>query len=51
MEFLVNHECNVNHIDTYGQSPTFYAAREGHLEALMFLHSVGADIDLVDNNG
>ena len=34
MQFLVAHECNVNHIDTYGQSPVFYAAREGHLEAL-----------------
>ena len=29
----------------------FYAAREGHIEAIKKLASYGGDIDLVDNNG
>lgn len=43
--------CNVNNIDTYGQSPVFYAAREGHLETIRRLVELGADPDLIDNNG
>lgn len=41
----------MNHVDTYGQSPMFYASREGHIEAIKKLVSYGGDIDLVDNNG
>ena len=40
----------MNNIDTYGQSPIFYAAREGHLEVIKRLVSYGGDPDLVDNN-
>lgn len=29
----------------------FYAAREGHIDAIKKLVSYGGDIDLVDNNG
>ena len=51
MDFLVNEgNCNVNHVDTYGQAPMFYACREGHLDAIKKLVGYGADSDLVDNN-
>ena len=43
--------CKVNQVDTYGQSPMFYASREGHLDVIKKLVSYGGDIDLVDNNG
>lgn len=43
--------CNVNQIDTYGQSPIFYACREGKIETIKNLIGYGADHDLVDNNG
>jgi ankyrin repeat protein len=52
VDFLVREgNCNVNNIDTYGQSPVFYAAREGHLETIRRLVELGADPDLIDNNG
>lgn len=38
-------------MDTYGQSPIFYAAREGHSDTVKKLVGYGADADLVDNNG
>ena len=41
----------MNHVDTYGQSPIFYASREGQIETVKKLVSFGADCDLVDNNG
>jgi ankyrin repeat protein len=41
----------VNHIDTYGQTAIFYAAREGRLDTLKLMQEYGSDLDLVDNNG
>lgn len=51
MDYLISEGCKVNHVDTYGQSPIFYACREGHLEAVKKLVAYGSDSDLVDNNG
>lgn len=51
MKYFVNNGCNLNHLDTYGQTPIFYAAREGHLSTVELLVSLGSDPDVVDNNG
>jgi ankyrin repeat protein len=34
IDFLVENGCKANHIDTYGQTPIFYASREGRLESI-----------------
>jgi ankyrin repeat protein len=48
---LVKFGCMPNQIDAYGQTPIFYAAREGHQEILRKLVHYGADCDIVDKNG
>lgn len=39
---------NANSIDVYGQSPIYYAAREGHLDIIKLLIEKGADINMTD---
>lgn len=43
--------CNVNHRDQYGQTPLYYAVREGHYEIVQKLISYGADVNNEDMNG
>jgi len=43
--------CKVNHIDTYGQTPLFYAAREGHVEVCRALVALNGDPDIDDAKG
>ena len=50
IDFLVKKGCEVNHVDTYGQNPIFYAVREGHMEAFLRLIALGSNPDLIDNN-
>jgi ankyrin repeat protein len=47
----VNHGSNINHIDTYGQTPIFYCIREGNIEITKQLINSGSDFDTVDTNG
>jgi len=51
IELLVNHGSNINHIDTYGQTPIFYCIREGNIEITKQLINSGSDFDTVDTNG
>ena len=41
----------MNHIDSYGQNPIFYAVREGYMATVLKLVSLGSNIDIIDNNG
>tara|TARA_B110000285_G_scaffold186678_1_gene212138 strand:- start:344 stop:526 length:183 start_codon:yes stop_codon:yes gene_type:complete len=43
--------CKADHIDSYGQTPIFYAAREGHPAIMKMLIEMGGDPDRVDNDG
>jgi len=43
--------CKVNHRDQYGQTPIYYAAREGHMEVMEKLIKIGADVNNEDLNG
>ena len=38
----------VNRQDKYGQTPVYYAAREGHISTIKLLIELGADIDHTD---
>lgn len=42
---------DLNHLDTFGQTPFFYACREGQLAACKLLAQSGTDIDLADREG
>lgn len=35
--------------DTYGQTPLYYASREGHLDTIKLLVENGADVNNKDN--
>ena len=48
--FLEN-GCKANHVDSYGQTPIFYTAREGHRNIMQMLIEKGGDPDHVDNDG
>lgn len=46
------HSEHVNHADNLaGQTPLYYSARRGHLEACRALLEKGADVAHIDNSG
>jgi cytohesin len=50
VEKLVSQGANINFIDRWGNCAMFTAAWEGNIEALNMYHSLGAVLDLEDNN-
>lgn len=49
--FLKENQVNVNHLDTYQQTPIFYSVREGNPNTTLQLVDAGANPDIVDTNG
>ena len=50
VEKFVSQGANINFIDRWGNCAMFTAAWEGYIEALDLYHSLGAVLDLEDNN-
>jgi len=50
VELLVSHGANINYIDPWGNCAVFSAAWEGNIKALDLYYSLGAVIELEDNN-
>lgn len=45
---MIERNCNVNHIDNFGQNALFYACWEGSSESIMELKKHNIDINLWD---
>jgi uncharacterized protein len=50
VEFLISQGANINYSDPWGNCAVFSAAGEGNIKALDLYHSLGASIELEDNN-
>jgi ankyrin repeat protein len=50
-QIFIKAGCNANQVDSYGQTPLFYAAREGFLDVVKTLVQAGADADHIDHDG
>lgn len=50
-EFLVEQNCDVNHLDINRQTPLFYAVRGGRIEMCRVLQKLGASLDVADMAG
>jgi len=48
---VITKGCKVDHRDYYGQTPIYYAAREGHCEMIQKLVNYGANVNNEDNIG